>query len=1004
MRFTISSIVLAGLLLTITVRAQEPVIIIAEGETFTVKDDKGWKVTHQDDSYASHTYGGMWVSQGGLMGAPADSEGSIAVRTIQVPAAGAYRIWSKYQSLPYYNYPHQIEILQNGKPVFSHVYGKLDAERLWSFSAGLMKQLWWFWGPDHDAAEAPKNLATLAAGPAEIRLTSVKGAAPAADPMIDFIVLTTEPTDTYKGLKPYGVGSPFCLEASAATELYIRFKNNGGQPVQLSVVKGPGHFQPNYGGWNIKVPDAPVAAGQWSSWYNLGTKLTLVHDEGVYLTAEGNATIEVQFALDSAGKNLVGDLKVPNGDPVVIPMEITWSKERQVKASREYARELVAKAKKDWRTANSGKKPQTLLYYGAFNQMNTDWAPALKDALGYNTVFPDGSPYAHAPIDGYHQHCHNSAELTAFASKLGDKKSSFKVMSFGDEIHLGTINWNDPANQEKFTAWIQQKKLIKDDLGIEPAAAKLADRATNPRLNWYATMFNEEVQFATFRDLTAQAKQEIGPQVETGANYSPHVMPQYYGPIYQWIDIFKHNGMTMYWAEDYVFSVPQPPQFISWMFSTVRCAVKYNQQKIHFYIMPHAPGQIPANLRRGMVFAIGAGANSIDNFWVAPAESFTENFVAWGYTDMFRTLHESIYDSAEAEPFQVGGTFRPARVAIVISKATDHNERLAAIDPAQDPFMKMSGNAPTKPKGQKRAEQVTICRVDQQLLYLALKQDQHAVDLVTEDDVLEGRLKAYDAVYFAGTWIDHRLPAVLEKWVTDGGMLYACAGLGIRNEFDEADDGLTKLLGLKSTTLTQNALALRTLMELPLAPVIDTIKLGEQSIPAIAMRQELEPADAKVLGTWPNGKAAVTVRELGKGKAFAVGTAAGHTYYKTGLKTTPWPRGGRKVVYNPTAFDAAATELALLGARAKEIARDVQCSNRFVEALVIDQPKTGTLLTLVNWDNQPLPELTVEVKSAFNPKSIRSVEQQKTVPHTFENGVVKFTTALNEADYFLLAK
>lgn len=995
---------LCGLAGVLQASAVAAAVIVAEGEKFAPKDDKGWKVVRQDDSYASHSYGGMWVTHGALLGAPADSDSSVAVQTIQVPEAGDYRVWSKYQSPPYYSYLHKLEVLQNGKPVFSHVYGKTDAERMWSFSAGALKQLWWFWGTDHDAAEAPKSLAKLAAGPAELRLTTVKGPAPAGDPMVDFVVLTTEPGDTYKGFKPYGVGSPFCLEALENTALYMRFKNSSGTPAQLGVQKPTGHFQPNYAGWTIKIPDAPVDAGQWSAWYNIGPKLTLVHDEGLNLNLAGAAgPVEVQFALDPAGKQSVGDLKVPNGDPVVVPLEVTWSPDRKVRLSRDYAQELVGLARKEWRTANGGKKPKDLLYYGAFQRLDADWCAALKDALGYNTLLP--APYEHAAIDGYHQHAHTPDEITKFAGTLGDKKSSFRVLSFGDEIHIGEINWNEPANQEKFAAWVKQKGLTQKDLGVDPAQAKLADRGANPRIGWYATMFNEEVQFANFREMTALAKSLIGPQVETGANYSPHVMPQYYGPIYQWIDIFKHNGMTMYWAEDYVFSVPQPPQFVSWMFATVRCAVKYNNQKIHFYIMPHAPGQMSEFLRRGMIYAIGAGANHVDNFWVAPAESFTENFVAWGYTDTFRTLHESIFDSAEAEPFRVGGTVRPGRVAVLISKATDHNERLAALDPAQDPFMKLCANAPSKPKGKRQAEQVTIGRLDQQLLYLALKNDQHAVDLLTEEDVLEGRLKGYDVLYTAGEWIDHRVPPVLEKWVGDGGVLYASAGLGRKNEFDEADPGMAGVLGLKGSALRQDALILRPFLELPLVKPIDTIAMGDKKIGAVAIRQDLEPAGAQVLGTWPDGKAAVTVRELGKGKAFAVGTAAGHAYYRTGLRQIPFARGGRKTVYNPTDFDAAATDLALLGLKAKDPVRDVNCSNRFVEALTCDHPQRGTLVTLVNWDNAAAKGLTVAVRLPFKPKSIRSVEQQKELAGwTYDSGMLTFTTDLNWADYLLIAR
>src|SRR5262245_7411557 len=78
--------------------SQRPVcaeVVVAEGEWFKPLDDKGWKLTHQNDSYASHTYGGMWVTQGAGLGAAADSVGSTAVLAVQVPKAGKYRVWSK---------------------------------------------------------------------------------------------------------------------------------------------------------------------------------------------------------------------------------------------------------------------------------------------------------------------------------------------------------------------------------------------------------------------------------------------------------------------------------------------------------------------------------------------------------------------------------------------------------------------------------------------------------------------------------------------------------------------------------------------------------------------------------------------------------------------------------------------------------------------------------------------------------------------------------------------
>ena len=47
-------------------------VVVAEGELFKPQG-AGWAVTHMDDSYAAHSYGGMWLSQGGCLGASAAS-------------------------------------------------------------------------------------------------------------------------------------------------------------------------------------------------------------------------------------------------------------------------------------------------------------------------------------------------------------------------------------------------------------------------------------------------------------------------------------------------------------------------------------------------------------------------------------------------------------------------------------------------------------------------------------------------------------------------------------------------------------------------------------------------------------------------------------------------------------------------------------------------------------------------------------------------------------------
>ena len=290
------------------------------------------------------------------------------------------------------------------------------------------------------------------------------------------------------------------------------------------------------------------------------------------------------------------------------------------------------------------------------------------------------------------------------------------------------------------------------------------------------------------------------------------------------------------------------------------------------------------------------------------------------------------------------------------------------------------------------------------MLYLALRQAQHAVDLITEDDIVDrDELARFDVVYFAGEWIDSRTIAKLDAFVRNGGVLYATAGCGHLNQYGETEPAMLKLLGLKGSRVTKNAIVIRTLLELPLLPPIDTMTFDGAKIPCIGLRQQFEPDQAKVLATWTDGSAAATVHELGKGKVFAVGTLAGNTYMKPALRVQPWPRGGNKQVYNPTEFAPASTKLVRLGVDARPVEQPAACGNPLVEAIVLDHP-SGTLVTLLNWTNAPIKGMPVTVRVPFVPQTVRSVAGQKALEKQSAGGTVTFKIDLDEADYVLLLK
>lgn len=969
-----------------------PVVLVAEGERFKI--EKGdWKATHQDDSYASHTYGGMWVSQGGLLGAPATSDGAIASYALSVPAAGKFKVWSKYQAPPYFQYPHRIEVEQKGKVVFSHVYGKAGVDRLWSFS-GVSNELFWYWGVDHDAAEAGPGMVSLEAGPATVRLVTVKGEgkAPVGGRFVDFVVLTSSPEISYTGFKPYQIGSPFMVEALDATRLYARFQNASAKPAKMTASRA-GHMQPNYGGATATFPAKDVPPGQWSEWFNIGPFCRLGHDEGLTLTLPGAATFKVQFARDAAGKDTAGEVTVAaDSGAAIVPIDVTWNAKARVRTSKDHALSLIAASRK-WRQS-SKTKPSKVLFYGAFGGGET-WVHDLKDALGYNTLLPDR--YVQVQPNGVAAHYGSEAAIRGLAKTMTDaQKKRLRVVSFGDEISLGKINYKDPALNKKFRDWLAKRGVTAKDLGL-PAGVEVTLDDSRPRLAWYSNLFNEEERFADYRRMTQVAKEVIGPHVLTGANYSPHHLALCYGPIFQWVDVFKHGGMSMFWAEDYIFSVPETPQILSWMYAQVHCATKYQKQPIHFYIMPHAPGQTAANLRRNLLFAIGSATAHVDNFWIGPPERFTENYVNYHYPDTYRVLFESMRDTAAVEHLAHGGTRRKAKVAVITGKATDYNESRLKRKKEEDPFFARSKNADA-------LINQTLCRKEQQYLYLMLRHAQVDVDLITEDDIADGALKQYEVVYFAGEWVDRRVVPLLEKWVQGGGTLVATAGVGQRNEFDEPEPGLLKLLGLKSATMTKSLIAPRTLLELPLAEPIDTITTDAGTLEAYGMKQELVPATATVTAKWKDGKPAVTTHRIGAGRAVAVGTLAGMAYYRTGLKPIPYARGGNGTVYHPAGFDRAATDLARLGlAMKKEMPYEARTDSATVEALVLDN-KAGTLLTLVNWNDRPAKGLKVDVRLPFKPAKARAITAGKALEVTYKDGVASFTIDLDEGDFVTLER
>ena len=65
---------------------------------------------------------------------------------------------------------------------------------------------------------------------------------------------------------------------------------------------------------------------------------------------------------------------------------------------------------------------------------------------------------------------------------------------------------------------------------------------------------------------------------------------------------------------------------------------------------------------------------------------------------------------------------------------------------------------------------------------------------------------------------------------------------------------------------------------------------------------------------------------------------------------------------------------------------------------------TGTLVTLVNWTNEPVKNAEVKVRLSAKPSAVRSVQRQAGLASKWSDGQVTFAIDLDEADYVLIPR
>jgi len=801
-----------------------------------------------------------------------------------------------------------------------------------------------------------------------------------------------------------------CSLFSAEDGVFVRFR---------MLQPGEGHYYVRVGGFvhvanwylpeaivpsgALKKPNLRVTAGEFTEWFDLkayaGKSLHKRHNRAGGVAEFPNIT--AKFIADSPSTNREVEIELATAaDPSAVAKK--WretfegdltsflvSPDLRADASQLESAAEMTERRMDWAmdaTGGQRHSPTNLILQTSF------WGPQrpelnrkeakIVSLLGFNVVgnlqealrasFPElRTPAASHDVplgpNVDSNDVHKAWEKLGKRAK-GDGLQAGAPYNFQDEVCCRPPIGKNEKALTFFRSWLKEQKITPSSLGVsslddvQPIETPEAfrERARNGeaaarRVFYYSSRYRQIAATDRFLWNSAELHRIAGTSVVSSTLLADH---PYFGgtglgmgfeqqnntwggwPLaMDWFDIGRRRAVDLIGVEDWMGlqfmygpnSTWEGFQLMGFQSAIFRSASR-GQMPIIAWITPSDE----RNLRLKAASALAQGAKNFFYWTYGPTATSTENY--WsdqrgsypGMAHLSRLLEAG-------EPVLATGLPRKTRVALLYSLSSDL----------------------WQPYGY-------IHMLERRGLYLALVHEQYLVDFLTEEDVASGRLKEHRILYTADPCISTSSARAIENWVPQGGTIVATCNAGSQNEFGEPSDALKKLFGISSVVSVERQEGdYRTRGKLNSISHLDHIAVGQGSLGVIGLRCSVQPATAKVQGTFSsNGAPAVLQNKFGRGKAVWVGATPGVSYIKN-AKFVPnalaekWPRADREFLTH-YAMESGSQPLLTL-------------SQPVIEAGIYDHP-SGTALVLANFTYDPIQHLTVELPTSRKVTAVSSVE------------------------------
>ena len=939
-------------------------LLVCEAEEFQVSSP-GWQPGNWGENYYAATFANTFLSRKAFLGAPATGPATVATRTVQIPAAGKYAVLARYEAAYRFETQFRITVKQNGRTVLDRLYGARANPKIWAFSQGVKPEVAWSWGAVENVVwEGHDALVSLQPGTATITLTAGDQPEPAARRNVDLVLLTSDLDELQLRLEKERY-LPFDGLLTQAGDVFARLSvpaDGSATTVTLPVSIEHSPYWVHQRTWKPKT--LKTAAGTTTEWLEVGSLLDSLNDcqWTPSAKAEGNLHYVLEIGVPSTGGKMKVIARFESRQPKLqLACDAATRYTGRLRSQTEVLEDLVAEVA---RVSLPGQPAGRFRFFGyTFPEYPDDPAytrarqqflkllPIIETNTAASLARPGTTGYADV-------RSLNGARLDAFLTDLEQRKVADRmaVISLGDEIGLP----RPPAGKpDEFHRWLQSQQLKPADLvpgaGSDWSRVKLTTAAaaaqSSPRLYYWSQRYAHHFGIEQIRSKTERIRQSL-PNAGIGANFSPHHGAKYLGETHMWVSLFRRGGMTMPWSEDYIWQIPVgTPQMNFLSLDMFRAGVAGKPDaKIHYYVMPHWPGNTPRMWRRQFYGDLAHGMQIANLFEFRPVQAaYTENHVSLPET--FRQVRRAMHEVARLEEIVLDGRVRPGVAGLWFSETSDI----------------WKDSVPPHAAG-KRA------------LYIALRHQQLPLDVVVEEDALAGKLNHLRVLYLTDPHVSRKAAEAIVRWVEQGGRLVLTATAGWYDEYNQPNPILTKLAGYRPGNVNAPADQAVWLIkqDLPFAAALDTVRLQQddatRECEVISLKAGLKPTSADVLATFADGTPAVLKQSAGKGSVHTFAFLPGLSYFRPAIPRRPVDRGSTDDAMAhliPTDFDPLARQL--IGLTAEGIERPVECSEPLVASSVIESPH-GLAVPLVNWSAGPVTGLKVVIRGPLPPGAAGNVQ------------------------------